>query len=150
MFIKPKLILLSFRQSILAVTLLFIRVIFSMKMCIKTVIYFEKAVVIQNKNLLETAVEAIRHYTERFAKKFLQLFATLPVVTSATSERTISVLLRQLKTYFRAIVSEESLNDIALTNINRYHLGFDNIEKLICTAFIQKKSHRRLKVLWTQ
>jgi len=80
-------------------------------------------------------------------KKILQLFATLPV-TSATPERTFSVLKR-LKTYLRATMNEERLNGLALATINKDELEYENVEKVIMTAFINK-SPRRMKVAdWT-
>jgi hypothetical protein len=45
------------------------------------------------------------------------LFSTLPV-TSATPERTFSTLKR-IKTYLRSTISQERLNGLALTNINK-------------------------------
>ncbi|KAF0746969.1 zinc finger MYM-type protein 1-like [Aphis craccivora] len=62
-------------------------------------------------------------------KKLLPLFATLPV-TSATPERTFSVLKR-LKTYLRATMTEERLNDLALANINKDDVDFEDIEKIV-------------------
>lgn len=81
-------------------------------------------------------------------KKLLQLFATLPV-TSATPERTFSVLKR-LKTYLRSTMSEERLNGLALANINKDELNYNNIEKDILLEF-SKRSPRRMQILdWTQ
>jgi len=100
------------------------------------------------EKLPETAVEAIQHCTELFPniKKILQLFATLPV-TSATPERTFSVLKR-LKTYLRATMNEERFNGLALATINKDELEYENVEKEIMTAFINKSL--RMKVAdWT-
>lgn len=47
-------------------------------------------------------------------------------------------------------MSEERLNGLALANINKDELEYDDVENDILTAFI-KKSPRQMKVLdWTQ
>lgn len=71
------------------------------------------------ENVPQTAIEAIQHCQDLFPniKTLLQLFSTLPV-TSATPERTFSTLKR-IKTYLRSTISQERLNGLALTNINK-------------------------------
>lgn len=121
----------------------------SMNICLKAELFIWRNQWQLRENLPETAVEAIQHCTELFPniKKILQLFPTLPV-TSATPERTFSVLKR-LKTYLRATMNEERLNGLALATINKDELEYENIEKDIMTAFINK-SPRRMKVVdWT-
>jgi len=68
------------------------------------------------------------------------LFATLPV-TSATPERTFSTLKR-LKTYLRSTMSEERLNGLALTNINKKELLSE--EEII--KLFSKKATRRMQL----
>jgi len=79
----------------------------SMMSCLKAEIFIWKKQWESETNLPESAVEALQHCTELLpnVKKLLQLFATLPV-TSATPERTFSVLKR-LITYLRATMAEE-------------------------------------------
>lgn len=121
-----------------------------MMSCLKAEIFIWKKQWESETNLPESAVEALQHCTELLPniKKLLQLFATLPV-TSATPERTFSVLKR-LKTYLRATMTGERLNGLALANINKDDLDFKDIEKYILPAFI-KRSPRRVQTLdWTK
>jgi len=121
-----------------------------MMSCLKAEIFIWKKQWESETNLPGSAVEALQHCTELLpnVKKLLQLFATLPV-TSATPERTFSVLKR-LKTYLRATMTGERLNGLALANINKDDLDCDDIEKYILPAFI-KRSPRRVQILdWTK
>jgi len=72
-----------------------------------------------NQIKTDSAIDTLLHCTTVLPniKILLQLFATLPVI-SATPERTFSTLKR-LKTYLRSTMSEERLNGLALTNINK-------------------------------
>jgi len=122
----------------------------SMMSCLKAEIFIWKKQWESETNLPESAVVTLQHCTELLpnVKKLLQLFATLPV-TSATPERTFSVLKR-LKTYLRATMTGERLNGLALANINKDDLDCDDIEKYILPAFI-KRSPRRVQILdWTK
>jgi hypothetical protein len=56
--------------------------------------------------------------------KLLRLFLTVPA-TSATAERTFSVL-RRLKSYLRATMGQERLNNVILLNI--YQSEFDDLD----------------------
>lgn len=95
----------------------------------------------------ESAIDTLPHCTAVVPniKILLQLFATLPV-TSATPERTFSALKR-LKTYLRSTMSEERLNGLALTNINKKELlSEDEIIKL----FSQKAPRRMQLEDWSK
>eukprot|EP00102_Acyrthosiphon_pisum_P026067 XP_016663277.1 PREDICTED: 52 kDa repressor of the inhibitor of the protein kinase-like [Acyrthosiphon pisum] len=124
--------------------------LFSMNTCLKVELFIWRNQWQLREYLPETAVEVIQHCTAELfpnIKKILQLFATLPV-TYATPERTFSDLKR-LKTYLSATMNEERLNGLALATINKDELEYENVEKDIMTAFINK-SPRRMKVVdWT-
>lgn len=121
----------------------------SMKSCLKAELFIWKKQWESNNNPPKSAIESIQHCSDLLPniKTLLQLFATLPV-TSATPERTFSVLKR-LKTYLRATMTEDRLNGFALANINKNDLEYIDVEKDILPAFM-KRSPRRMKILdWT-
>ena len=59
----------------------------------------------------------------------LQLYMTIPV-TSATAERTFSVL-RRMKTCFRSTMTQERLNNVMLLHIYKELTNETNLEEII-------------------
>lgn len=97
----------------------------------------------KNKELKpDSAIDTLPHCTAIVPniKILLQLFTTLPV-TSATPERTFSTLKR-LKTYLRSTMSEERLNGLALTNINKK----EQLSEVEIIKLHSKKVSRRMQL----
>jgi hypothetical protein len=89
-----------------------------------------------------SALDSLSHRTNLRPniKILLQLFATLPVI-SFTPKRTFSAL-NHLKIFLRSTMSENRLNRLAMTNINKKE-QFDESE--IITEFA-KNSPKRIQL----